>query len=138
MSILRPFQLARAALGVPDDADATAVKRAYRKLTLAHPPDTDPEGFRRVRDAYELLTRPFERAHEMLLDPRPAIDPPPLPPPPGPAPPGELALAILRDAVAHIDVAALLATNASPAATGAAAAPAAPSAHGAHERKPSS
>ena len=108
MSLLRPFSQARAVLDVPADADAAAIKRAYRKLALAHPPDTDAEGFRRVRDAYELLTDPWARAKAMLLHPEPTVDPPPLPPPPAPPSAGELPLALLRLAAARVDAAALL------------------------------
>lgn len=38
--------------------DATAVKRAYARKLKEHRPDRDPEGFRRVRDAYEALRIP--------------------------------------------------------------------------------
>ena len=104
MSLLRPFSQARAVLGVPAEADAAAIKRAYRKLALAHPPDTDAEGFRRVRDAYELLTDPWARAKAMLLHPEPTVDPATSAPPSA----GELPLALLRLAAARVDAAALL------------------------------
>ncbi len=116
MSLVRPFLEARTLLGVPVDADAAAIKRAYRKLTLAHPPDTDPAGFRRVRDAYELLTEPWTRAREMLLHPQPTVDPPPVPPPPEAPSPGELPLALLRLAAAHIDAGSLLEPASAPEA----------------------
>jgi hypothetical protein len=121
MSLLRPFAEARAVLEIPADADAAAIKRAYRKLALAHPPDTDAEGFRRVRDAYELLTDPWSRAKEMLMHPEPMVAPPPLPSAPAPAGPGELPLALLRLAAARVDAAHLLAT---PGETSPSAAPA--------------
>jgi hypothetical protein len=38
--------------------DAAAIRAAYLRLIRMHKPDTDPEGFRQVRSAYELLTRP--------------------------------------------------------------------------------
>jgi hypothetical protein len=38
--------------------DAAGIRAAYLRLIRVHKPDTDPEGFRRVRGAYELLTRP--------------------------------------------------------------------------------
>jgi hypothetical protein len=49
---------ARVALGVSDDADADAIKRAYRNLARVHHPDAggDAEQFNRVAAAYELLT----------------------------------------------------------------------------------
>ena len=71
MSLLRPFMEARAVLGVSAADDAAAIKRAYRRLAVAHPPDTDSEGFRRVRDAYELLTEPSTRVREMLQNRQP-------------------------------------------------------------------
>jgi hypothetical protein len=40
-------------LGVPEDADERTIKRAYALLVRSHRPDTDPEGFRRVHDAYQ-------------------------------------------------------------------------------------
>lgn len=104
MSLLTPLLKAREVLGVSPDDDAPAIKRAYRQLVLAHPPDADPEGFRRVRDAFELLSDPSARAREMLLRPVPAVEPPrPAAPPEAPAP-GALALALLRTLAAQIDV----------------------------------
>jgi curved DNA-binding protein CbpA len=114
MSIFRPFIEARALLGVPDDADGAAIKRAYRKLVLAHPPDSDPEGFRRVRDAYEMLQAPLDRVQEILFREEPAIDPPPPPPPVERAPPVPLALVLLRIVASQVDAEALLRPSAQP------------------------
>jgi hypothetical protein len=133
MSLLRPFLEARAVLGVTAEDDAAAVKRAYRKLALAHPPDTDPEGFRRVREAYELLAMPADRVREMLLARQPWVEPPPLPPPPRPPPRGSLSLAILRLAAGAADAAALLQAEPAPPAV---APPRAIAAPAAEERKP--
>lgn len=49
---------AGAVLGLDPAAarDPRAVKRAYATLLKRHRPDQDPEGFRRIRDAYEALT----------------------------------------------------------------------------------
>lgn len=49
MSASEAFEL----LGLPPDADARAIKRAYHKLLKRHKPDSDPDGFRRLRDAFE-------------------------------------------------------------------------------------
>lgn len=49
-----PFEL----LGLSPTRDASAVKRAYFHALEKHPPHADPEGFRRVRAAYEELSRP--------------------------------------------------------------------------------
>jgi hypothetical protein len=46
------------ALEMEPTLDPTAVKRAYFVALAKHPPHADPEGFRRLRSAYELLTRP--------------------------------------------------------------------------------
>ncbi len=40
-------------LGLTRDADERAVKRAYAALLKQHRPDADPEGFRRINDAYQ-------------------------------------------------------------------------------------
>jgi len=52
------LQAARQALGVAADADADAIKTAYRNLARVHHPDAggDAEQFNRVAAAYELLT----------------------------------------------------------------------------------
>lgn len=109
MSLTRPFELARATLGVPANAERAVLKRAYRAALGEHPPDRDPEGFRQVREAYELLLEPGERARELLLAPRPAVAPPALPPPPEPPRPGSTAIALLRVIATRVDAAAMLA-----------------------------
>jgi hypothetical protein len=123
MSLLRPFTEARAILGVSAADDAAAVKRAYRRLAVAHPPDTDPDRFRRVRDAYELLTEPSTRVREMLLRPQPAVDPPAPPAVPQLPPAGTLPVVLLRLAAAGVDSAAILVTATGPAETARAASP---------------
>jgi hypothetical protein len=47
-----------AILGIAPTTDLTAVKRAYFSALKLHPPHADPEGFRRLRDAYEALSKP--------------------------------------------------------------------------------
>lgn len=51
------------ALGISraEARDPATVKRAYAKQLKAHRPDRDPEGFRRVHDAYQALTGPMAR-----------------------------------------------------------------------------
>lgn len=46
---------ARKLLGVELGADKSTVRRAYLRLLKVHKPETDPEGFQRLREAYELL-----------------------------------------------------------------------------------
>ena len=110
MSLLAPFEEAYRVLGIEGAADATAVKRAYRRATLEHPPDTDPEGFQRIRAAYELLSDPAKRAGEMLRDPLPHAAPPAPPAEVPPAPRGATALALLRLAVQFADTSTWLTT----------------------------
>ena len=51
-------------LGVARDADADAIKRAHRKLAKQHHPDRggDPEAFKSVQQAYDVLIDPILRA----------------------------------------------------------------------------
>jgi len=55
-------------LGVSRDADAAAIKRAYRKLAKTNHPDLNPgnkaaeERFKTISSAYELLSDPAKRA----------------------------------------------------------------------------
>jgi hypothetical protein len=54
---------AKQLLALGDEAvDAEGLHRAYLRKVKAHKPDVDPEGFARVREAYELLRRPAPRA----------------------------------------------------------------------------
>lgn len=45
-------------LGLEPTLDRATIKRAYFTLLPRHAPHADPEGFRRLRNAYELLTGP--------------------------------------------------------------------------------
>ncbi len=49
-------------LGLEPDADPKTIKRAYHQLLRHHKPDRDPQGFRRLRDAYELALQAHARA----------------------------------------------------------------------------
>ncbi|SJM45835.1 Chaperone protein DnaJ [Actinomycetales bacterium JB111] len=56
-----------ATLGVPKDADADAIKKAYRKLARTHHPDRNPgdakaeEMFKKVGEAHSVLSDPKQR-----------------------------------------------------------------------------
>jgi curved DNA-binding protein CbpA len=45
-------------LGIAPTGDLAAVKRAYFAALAKHPPHSDPEGFQRLRAAYEPLSSP--------------------------------------------------------------------------------
>lgn len=50
------FEDALEELGLATPPDALTARRAYLRAVKKHPPEHDREGFRRVREAYELLT----------------------------------------------------------------------------------
>lgn len=49
-----PFSI----LGIDPTLDVATVKRAYFQQLTLHPPQKDPEGFRHLRAAYEMLKQP--------------------------------------------------------------------------------
>jgi curved DNA-binding protein CbpA len=82
-----PYQV----LGVSREASEAEIKRAYFNQVREHPPERDPEGFKRIRAAYEKLRSGTERAETDLftidvqpagLDPaallRSEVEPPPI------------------------------------------------------------
>ena len=48
-------------LGVPTDASPEVIKRAYFTCIRKHPPEKDPAGNQRIREAYEVLKDPSRR-----------------------------------------------------------------------------
>ncbi len=50
-------------LGLTRQATLLDVKKAYFKLVRQHPPESDPDAFRRIRSAYEALRTPQARAN---------------------------------------------------------------------------
>jgi curved DNA-binding protein CbpA len=55
-------------LGLARGVDDTAIKQAYFALVRSHPPERDPDAFKRIRGAYERLRDPKTRAEtDMLL-----------------------------------------------------------------------
>ena len=57
-----------ALLGVDFDADEQALHNAYVQQIKVHPPDKEPQRFEQLRDAYQLLRDPLERARHRLFD----------------------------------------------------------------------
>ncbi|CEP68868.1 DnaJ domain [Moorella glycerini] len=53
-----PYQI----LGLEPGASAAAIKRAYLQLVRRHPPEQQPEEFKRIRAAYEQLKDARARA----------------------------------------------------------------------------
>lgn len=107
MSFVEVFRVARTVLGVEVDASAAEVRRAYRRKVKEHPPDRDPEGFRKVREAYEHLLDPAGRWEELLKRPTPFTPPPEIPSTPA-QDPFELHMLLLRRAAVRLSAADLL------------------------------
>lgn len=64
----KPYSDPYTALGLPRTATAAEIKQAYFTLVRTHPPERDPEMFKRIRSAYERLRDPERRAEtDMLL-----------------------------------------------------------------------
>ena len=64
---MNPF----AVLGIEETADDEAVRAAYLAAVRRSPPDRDPEGFRRVREAYEAVRDEERRLALRLFGPEP-------------------------------------------------------------------
>ncbi len=64
---MNPF----AVLGLDETADDAAVRAAYLAAVRASPPDRDPVGFRRIRDAYEAIRDEARRLELRLFGPPP-------------------------------------------------------------------
>ena len=97
-----------AELGIPPTADRGAVRRAYATRLKAVAPDSDPQGFARLRQAYERALQAAERAPPGRDPAVPAREPAILPAAPSPfrppLPGAELAAALRRqDVVAAAD-----------------------------------
>jgi curved DNA-binding protein CbpA len=72
-----------AVLGLSRQASMVDIKKAYFKLVREHPPERDPEGFQRLRTAYEALRTPAARAitdRQLIQPPPPYVPPRRLPP----------------------------------------------------------
>ncbi len=65
--MLNPFTI----LNIEDNADDEAVRAAYVRAIRQSPPDRDPEGFRRIREAYEAIRDTEKRLAFRLFGPPP-------------------------------------------------------------------
>jgi hypothetical protein len=90
-------------LDIEAQEDEAMLRRSYRAALRAHPPDRDPDGFRRIREAYELLRAPVGASRALLATQRPLV-PPPQALPVEPYSPGSTAVALLRLAVMRLSV----------------------------------
>lgn len=64
---MNPF----AVLSVDETADDAAVRAAYLAAVRTHPPDRDPAGFQRVREAYDAIRDEERRLALRLFGPPP-------------------------------------------------------------------
>jgi curved DNA-binding protein CbpA len=54
-------------LGVSSDASEEKIRHRYLDLVRQHPPEQDPQGFARVREAYDMLREPIQRVERQLF-----------------------------------------------------------------------
>lgn len=55
-------------LGISANADAETIRQRYLELIRTYSPERDPERFREIRAAYELVSDPLVRIHAKLFD----------------------------------------------------------------------
>lgn len=58
----KPYINPYSILGLAPTATAADIKQAYFKQVREHPPERDPDNFKRIRAAYERLRDPEQRA----------------------------------------------------------------------------
>jgi hypothetical protein len=75
-----------AELGINRDATADEARRAYLKLLKLRKPETDPQGFMRLREAYELAKERLDNSYFFFHAPSAVVERPPIEPEPEPEP----------------------------------------------------
>jgi curved DNA-binding protein CbpA len=60
-----------AVLGVAEDADDDAIKKAYLQQVREHPPERNPERFQAIRAAYEAVKTRRDRLRHRILQQEP-------------------------------------------------------------------
>lgn len=63
-------------LGVAPTASDDEIKQAYFTQVRAHPPERDPQAFKRIRAAYDRMRTPEKRLETDMLRPQPWAEPP--------------------------------------------------------------
>lgn len=69
MSVPNPFLV----LEIPEDADDAAIRSAYLELVRRYPPESHPEQFQAVADAYEMIKLADKRAKFLLFGSVPPV-----------------------------------------------------------------
>jgi len=54
-------------LDLPEDADDAAIRGAYLDLVRRHPPESHPQQFQAIADAYQAIKDPVDRARRLLF-----------------------------------------------------------------------
>ncbi|MFN7925362.1 MAG: J domain-containing protein [Bryobacteraceae bacterium] len=61
-------------LGLDKDATPEQAREAYLRLVKSHPPESDPEAFERIRDAFDEVSDPRKRTTRFLEgEPKPPL-----------------------------------------------------------------
>ena len=61
-------------LGLPEDADDAAIRKAYLELVRRYPPEAHPQEFQAIADAYRAIAEANDRAERLLFGNAPGQD----------------------------------------------------------------
>jgi len=61
---MTPYEI----LGIDTTVDDTTIRNAYLELVKKHPPDRQPEMFKKIANAYELIKDEKKRLHYYLFN----------------------------------------------------------------------